>query len=271
MRVSLVICLVVFMSASFLEAQIVTDGLVSYYTLDKNHIAGKTVKDVAGKNDGTIVGNPKSVAGHLGEALEFGGAPDCIRLPPVYEIGKKSVTYETWFKLTDRVGWRGLISNKIDYNSNFFRFNINQNAGQLRFYTEHENEANKVFITDKDYDDGEWHHGVATREKNVGKIYVDGEMVKQDVAMDGDIGGGKADWHLAQDGADNAYLIGTMDEVRIYSRALTKNEVEQNFESKISGLAVDSRSNSSVILAILLPDLTIVWRKRRISSSENVS
>ena len=36
------------------KAQVVTDGLVSYYTLDKNDIAGDTVKDVVGGKDGTI-------------------------------------------------------------------------------------------------------------------------------------------------------------------------------------------------------------------------
>ena len=40
---------------------IVTDGLVSYWTFDEKDIAGFTVKDVWGENDGRIVGNPKIV------------------------------------------------------------------------------------------------------------------------------------------------------------------------------------------------------------------
>ena len=60
MRLTLFICclMVLFTSASILMGQIVTDGLVSYYTLDKKDIDGKTVKDFFGKNDGTIIGTP---------------------------------------------------------------------------------------------------------------------------------------------------------------------------------------------------------------------
>ncbi len=42
---------------------VVTDGLVSYWTFDRQDIADNTVKDVWGKNDGTIFGDPKVVAG----------------------------------------------------------------------------------------------------------------------------------------------------------------------------------------------------------------
>ena len=41
----------------------VTDGLVSYYRLDEDDIAGDTVKDVVGGKDGTIIGQPTSIEG----------------------------------------------------------------------------------------------------------------------------------------------------------------------------------------------------------------
>ena len=37
------------------KSQIVTDGLVSYWTFDSADIKDKTVKDVWGDNDGTII------------------------------------------------------------------------------------------------------------------------------------------------------------------------------------------------------------------------
>ena len=79
------------------KAQVVTDGLVSYYTLDKNDIAGDTVKDLVGGKDGTIVGEPESIEGHLGDALNFGGKPDCVELPILFNIGEKPASYEAWF------------------------------------------------------------------------------------------------------------------------------------------------------------------------------
>ena len=76
---------------------------------------------------------------------------------------------------------------------------------------------------------------MATRDGKTATIYVDGKFEKEGEAMDGDIGGDQTNWYLAQDGNTNGYLRGSMDEVRIYNRALTPEEVEQNFKAK--GLA----------------------------------
>ncbi|RKY00911.1 hypothetical protein DRP77_10640, partial [Candidatus Poribacteria bacterium] len=80
------------------RAQIVTDGLVGYWSLDKATIEGKTVKDVWGGNDGTIVGDPKIVPGKVGEALEFDG-DDGIEIQGGDELnfaGKNELTVMAW-------------------------------------------------------------------------------------------------------------------------------------------------------------------------------
>ena len=57
--------------ANGVEAQeIVTDGLISLWTLDRSDINGKTVKDLSGGNDGTIQGSLKMVDGKIEEALD---------------------------------------------------------------------------------------------------------------------------------------------------------------------------------------------------------
>ena len=108
-----------FILISGVEAQVVTDGLVSYYTLDQNDIVGDTVKDLIGGKDGTIVGEPEPIEGHLGDALNFGGKPDCVELPILFNIGEKPASYEAWFLKTpnSRIGWQYILTNK----TNFFR------------------------------------------------------------------------------------------------------------------------------------------------------
>ena len=58
------------------QAQIVTDGLVGYWTFDEADIKGEEVRDVWGNNHGKTVGAPKSVEGKVGEALQFNGSTD---------------------------------------------------------------------------------------------------------------------------------------------------------------------------------------------------
>ncbi len=55
------------------QAQVVEEGLVSYWTFDEADIGGETLKDIFGNNDGTISGDPKAVDGRIGKALEFDG------------------------------------------------------------------------------------------------------------------------------------------------------------------------------------------------------
>ena len=244
MRATLFICLLILIWVSVLEAQIVTDGLVSYYNLDGDHIDGNNVRDLVGSNHATIVGEPESVAGHFGDALKFDGVDDYVELPQIFAIGVNPVTYECRFNKTDKTGWQYLISNKVDFGSSFFRLGFNKDSGQVRMYTEQEDNANKSFVTDGDYADGEWHHVVATREGNQAKVYVDGELVKEDEAMAGDIGGDRTNWFLAQDGNSNGYLNGAMDEVRIYNRALTAGEIQTNFVAVVT--SVDSMNKLSI-------------------------
>ncbi len=55
----------------------VIDGLVGFWTLDKEDIKGDTVKDVSGNgHDGKIEGDPKPIKGKIDEALHFDGKDD---------------------------------------------------------------------------------------------------------------------------------------------------------------------------------------------------
>ena len=71
---ALAIIVTVFAYVNTVKAQVVTEGLVSYWSLD-----GDT-KDAVGNNDGVIVGDTQATAGNIGQALEFDGDGDFCRL-----------------------------------------------------------------------------------------------------------------------------------------------------------------------------------------------
>ena len=62
--------------------------------------------------------------------------------------------------------------------------------------------------------------------------------------MSGNLGGGETNWNIAQDGNTDGYLIGAVDEVRIYKKVLTPEEIKQNFESQ--GLTVQPTGKLSL-------------------------
>lgn len=86
---------------------IVTDGLVNYWTFDREDIIGNTVKDVWGENDATIVGTPAIVNGHLKDALKFDGIKDYVNLTTLGDFGAKLdfYTVEVWIKTDYKETW----------------------------------------------------------------------------------------------------------------------------------------------------------------------
>ncbi len=57
------------MYASMAEAQILTEGLVGYWTFDEADIDGDIVRDFIGDNDGSIFNAVEVVEGKINQAL----------------------------------------------------------------------------------------------------------------------------------------------------------------------------------------------------------
>lgn len=250
---------------------IVTDGLVSYWTFDNKDITGKTVKDVFGNNNGTIVGDPKSVTGRVGDALEFDGSEDYVNLTNLGDFGEKigSSTFEAWVKTEFKDEWTSLFK-VLDVGCNMaWAIDVNRSAQAgflfaqdvVHFYIRQSSAEGCNHIAaqiDFELSDGEWHHIVfavedaATPKVN---IYLDGTA---QIIILGDAK--KLNTFVpfvepvyigaANDrGNVDRHFPGVIDEVRIYDRPLTDDEVTRNFESRI-GLGVE-----------LIHKLPITWSK----------
>ncbi len=241
------------------HASIVTDGLVSYWTFDRGYITNKTVKDVWGDNNGTLIGNPKIVPGQVGEALEFDGSGDFVNLTTLRDFGSQLGTssFEAWIKTSNTTRWMTLINTHgaecpnwgIELNgvNRGNRFEIME--GTLHHYIGiggpkgcggvRSGGSRSIF-------DGEWHHIVYTNDYMVhegggsGKriIYIDG--------VSGSIGNHRFEGNNRAfspfttpvilgarkfPGKSTGHFMGMIDEVRFYNRPLTADEVIQNFES----------------------------------------
>ena len=248
-------------------ASIVTDGLVSYWTFDRGYITNKTVKDVWGDNNGTLIGNPKVVPGQVGEALEFDGIDDFVNLTTLGDFGGQIGTssFEAWIKTTNKKDWMTLINThgakcpswgiELNGRNNEFGFEIME--GALHYYLDVD------YLDLKDLRgcaggsggsitgpfDGEWHHIVCTNDYMISEggmsgngkriIYIDGVSVS---ASGHGFGGTNKRGFLPFTvpiylgarkfpGKAHGYFIGMIDEVRFYNRPLTAEEVIQNFES----------------------------------------
>ena len=247
-------------------ASIVTDGLVSYWTFDRGYITNKTVKDVWGDNNGTLIGNPKVVPGQVGEALEFDGIDDFVNLTTLGDFGGQMGTssFEAWIKTTNKKDWMTLINthgakcpswglelnginrkNKLEINEGTLHYYLHLDYLDLRALNGCSGSGGSI----RGAFDGEWHHIVFTIDYKInedgmsgnGKTisYIDG--VSGSISGHGFGGDNKRGFSPFTapvilgarkfPGKSTGHFIGMIDEVRLYNRPLTADEVIQNFEA----------------------------------------
>ena len=232
--VIVLVFLVAFLSYAVLsEADMVADGLISYWSLDASTIDEKNVEDLVGENDGTLNGT-KQVPGKIGEAREFNGTDDKIDIPGTDSLaldGMEEFSVSAWIYVEGPSGGIccGSIVAQRDVGAWALRYD-NRNVG-----------AEVEFIVQPGWvgDGGdfglsvpqnEWHHvtGVLTGDKLL--LYLDGEVGSEAAFGAGAVASDGTATTIG--GASDGYFNGIIDEVLIYGRALTDAEVMQNFKAK---------------------------------------
>ena len=207
----------------------VTDGLVAIYTLNEADIEGKTVKDIFGGKDAKIEGTLTSVEGATdgtGEALEFEG-DSYIEIPAMGEFDHVSI--ECYALEGQFGGIQGIVSTWM-WAAGKVHFKFEGNEIQV-----HKNDGVKIRLA---AEEETWYHIIYTSntKDNELKLYVDGELVDE-----GNAGTTPELMDERRIGSehDGRFLIGMIDNVRIYDRILDEDEVAQNFESQSDQLPVE--------------------------------
>lgn len=202
-----------------------------------NEPAGSSgVADFAGGSSGavgaaTVLGVPGAVSGAT--AARFANSPGsrigsagAVESPVDYSV-------EAWFSSTASSGpilgfgdLRTGSSNRVD------RQLYLNNGGRVHFGVQ--SNGAKVLATGKPLNDGQWHHVVGTVSGSTARLYVDGVLAgkREDIVNpEGFVG----HWRVGGDrqssfpSAGAADFSGLIDEVAVYERALTGDEVEQHF------------------------------------------
>jgi len=210
----------------------VLTGLEGYWPFDGD------AQDYSGNGrNGTLVGDAHFVSnGVFAEALELDGDGDFVSMDGYKGILQSPWTLACWVKTTeagdlDILSWGteggGL---KVE-----FRFN----AGLLRI--EH---GNGNIRGDVAANDGVWHHAVAQLpEGGVMKdvlFYLDGEQLGIFQIGNGDnpfITTEGLDFNVGRSGPrGDRHYIGQIDEVRIYSRLLSQEDIREMMETSAAGM-----------------------------------
>ncbi|MHC4206436.1 MAG: LamG domain-containing protein, partial [Planctomycetota bacterium] len=200
-------------------------NLVGWWKLDEG--SGSIALDWSGHdNHGTLADDPAWVPGYDGDALEFDGTNDTVRLSTGPALaGPIDLSVAAWIKTAADSAGVIIQQRNGGYNGEY-RLMVN-GSGQLDFMLYGDSDYQYTFATSRTVNDDSWHHVAAVRQGQNGYIYVDGKL---EASETGTIRGLDSTIQVAI-GADIRdsvnYFNGTIDDVRLYNKALTEEEIQQ--------------------------------------------
>jgi len=199
-------------------------GLVGYWLFNEG--AGNTVFDLSGKNNiGTLVGAPTWGLGRSGKALGFDG-DDYVSIPDSsdWDIGSGDYSIESWFK-TSSSGDIFVVGQSNAGGSASWYLRINGiSANKISFVTSVSTVA-KIVTSTTSVNDGAWYHVVGIIRSGTMYLYVNGISEGTPLAI-GAVDNYNNAVSIGRLGEyDGLYFNGSIDEVRIYNRALSANEI----------------------------------------------
>ena len=191
-------------------------GLVSYWSF--NQVSNNIAPDASGLNNGTVSG-ATAVAGVSGKALHFDGTGQNVTAPTSSSLNTTSnqISFSLWFarQSLTQGGSFAYINTKY-----ILRMDAN---GKISWNVYNPTWSSITIDYTNRIVDMNWHHLVATYDGETLKIYIDGILKKEGNAT-GNLQASSAPLIIGSQSTIN-FFNGYIDEVALFSRALTPEEV----------------------------------------------
>ncbi len=226
----------------------------AYYPLDEGY--GSRVVDHSGNgNDGTIV-NGTWVHGRRGAAIHFNGT-GYAEIP--MEINYEQLTVIVWFKADDldNSGNPRLIANShTDIDKNGFQIMFNA-SGQDGFFDVGNGTAVGNAYWHYSLKTGVWYMATLVYDGSTVKAYINDTLVGETQFNGGAINASGYDVMLGRNPVYNNtdFFNGSIDDVHIYSRALSDSEIRSiylNGGGVLAGLEIENNSITNAVNGMYL-------------------
>ncbi|PKM92429.1 MAG: hypothetical protein CVU81_00505, partial [Euryarchaeota archaeon HGW-Euryarchaeota-1] len=185
-------------------------------------------------NNGTTYGDIKynATAGKYGGAFKFDGVNDYVNCGNGASLnGMSQLTLEAWINyLALPANYYALTGKEIQY-----RFALKSN-GKINFVVATANNGwctSGTYTSDVSLSPG-WHHIVGVYDGTIVKLYIDGVYAAQGSQnISGNITTTQNIFGIGHQVGNGNYFNGTIDEVRIYNKALSAAEIQMSYYSNL--------------------------------------
>ena len=212
-----------------------TDGLAAHYSFDGD------ASDSSGNENNASVYGAQLTEDRFGEANSaylFDGLDDYVEAPHSSSLDLTGpITLSAWIK-SDGTYWVSSVITKMpDYEPavGYTLCTIDSKAfGILSYSLDGSSHYSGWASSNTSVIDGEWHLLTATYDESEIRMYIDGQLESSEAYSDGyqsnsaplKIGYRYYPYYDGREGSHNWALNGAIDDVRIYNRALSANEVQ---------------------------------------------
>ncbi len=204
-------------------------GLAGHWDMDEG--SGSVINDKSGNNNhGTLANGPQWTKGKSGTALQFDGKDDYVDCGDDASLNiTDEITLEAWFKPVYKSSGNFGFDDWILVKGGAYResFIFGPYSDHFLLAASNDGSAWDYWLS-APLVAGAWHHAIFTNKGGEGgKLYMDGLLVASNssyVALKSDV---TANVFLGR--RNSNYYKGLIDEVRVYNRALSAEEVRYHY------------------------------------------
>lgn len=201
-------------------------GPIAAYGLNEG--AGNVTSDASGNGrNGTLVNGPLWTSGRSGNALTFDGLNDKVTLPSSVDISRLPFTFEAWIRPTNRDDYHAIFSKRAVNSASQMRFGVTLHIGDGRLFLT----SQQTFILFWHVPPlNTWEHIAIVATSSGTQLYVNGIAWERGPVFNL---GTRADAPVAIGNTpdDDDPFAGTIDDVRLYDRALTQSEIQTDMST----------------------------------------
>jgi len=229
---SIIVGIAILLFAYSASAAVVTDGLVSWWKLDET--SGTSAYDSQGDNTGTVSGatwTTETAGVNSSGALSFDGTSNYVDCGTDASLTlTNALTVEAWVNLDQVKAYQTIVSKWYDGGNIAWDFRMNVGGNKLEFRL-HDGTAERSIVGSTVLGTDTWYHVAGTWDGFTAMVYV-GTSQEGSSNITGTLGP-VAETLIGniQHPSANEYFSGKIDEARIYNRALTSGEIQQNYDA----------------------------------------
>gem|GEM_PF-5247808 len=195
---------------------------------------GQSISDQSDYESTYSATNISYVTGYVGDAASFDGNSSYVWLGTDTNFNPEKFTLAMWVKTSSNQTDMELYRWRLHGMALSMSWDAN-NIGKIKAKIFDNNTVTYSVNSSAAFDDGSWHFIASTYNQSLLGLYIDGQFVNfNSTSIDIYYNTGVA--ALGRDGDySGSFFNGTLDEVRLYSRALSKSELNLLYEAYQKG------------------------------------